>query len=165
MLSRFGIVERLDYYPADELAEVVLRSARLLKIAVEPKAAAEIARRARGTPRIVNRLLRRTRDFAEVLGDGKIDLRMASEALARIFGARARRDGSAFSQGHLEHYKGGRWASTRRPRFPSRAHARRRMNRSCSTRFSESTARGRVVTDRAYEHLACRFRFLWQRLF
>ncbi|HEY2734250.1 MAG TPA: Holliday junction branch migration DNA helicase RuvB, partial [Polyangiales bacterium] len=84
MLSRFGIVERLDYYPSEELTEVVLRSARLMKIAIDPKAAAEIARRARGTPRIVNRLLRRTRDFAEVLGDGKIDLKMAGEALSRL---------------------------------------------------------------------------------
>src|SRR3954453_13279591 len=84
MLSRFGIVERLDYYPAEELTEVVLRSARLLHIAVEPSAAAEIARRARGTPRIVNRLLRRARDFAEVLSDGRIDAKLTSEALRRL---------------------------------------------------------------------------------
>src|SRR5262245_13510242 len=58
MLSRFGIVERLDYYPADELCEVVRRSARLMQIGVSDDAAFELARRARGTPRIANRLLR-----------------------------------------------------------------------------------------------------------
>ena len=158
MLSRFGIVERLDYYPADELAEVVLRSARLLKISVEPKAAAEIARRARGTPRIVNRLLRRTRDFAEVLGDGKIDLRMASEALARLEVDDAGLDemDRRFLKVIIEHYKGGPVgidtlaAALSEPRDTLEDVYEPFL---LQQGFLARTARGRVVTDRAYEHL------------
>jgi holliday junction DNA helicase RuvB len=158
MLSRFGIVERLDYYPADELAEVVLRSARLLKIAVEPKAAAEIARRARGTPRIVNRLLRRTRDFAEVLGDGKIDLRLASEALARLEVDDAGLDemDRRFLKVIIEHYKGGPVgidtlaAALSEPRDTLEDVYEPFL---LQQGFLARTARGRVVTDRAYEHL------------
>src|SRR5258707_13716517 len=66
--ERFGIVARLEFYNADELTRIVLRSAALLKISIEPDGAREIARRSRGTPRIANRLLRRVRDFAEVKG-------------------------------------------------------------------------------------------------
>jgi Holliday junction DNA helicase RuvB len=83
MLSRFGIVERLDYYPAEDLAEVVRRSARLLQIELQDDAALELARRARGTPRIANRLLRRARDYAQVMADGVITTGIAEEALAR----------------------------------------------------------------------------------
>jgi len=72
--SRFGISNRLDYYGPDDLARVVTRSAGILGAALDPKGAMEIARRSRGTPRIANRLLRRTRDFAEVKGTGVIDL-------------------------------------------------------------------------------------------
>lgn len=82
--SRFGITARLDYYSAEELYGIVLRSARILQIPIEEEGAWEIARRARGTPRIANRLLRRTRDFAQVKGTGVITgeiARMALEAL------------------------------------------------------------------------------------
>ncbi len=82
--SRFGHVARLDYYEPEELERVVLRSARLLGVRLEAGAAMEIARRARGTPRIANRLLRRARDFAEVLGDGRLTVQMAREALERL---------------------------------------------------------------------------------
>ena len=70
--DRFGIVQRLEFYTAEELAGIVRRSARILGIACEDDGAGEIARRARGTPRIANRLLRRVRDYAEVRGDGRI---------------------------------------------------------------------------------------------
>jgi len=66
--DRFGYVARLDYYPPDDLQQILARSARLMGMAVEPEATAEVARRSRGTPRIANRLLRRVRDFAEVDG-------------------------------------------------------------------------------------------------
>src|SRR3984957_6868674 len=66
LFSRFGHIVRLDFYPVEELAQIVERSARLLEVEVHPKAALEIARRARGTPRVANRLLRRVRDFADV---------------------------------------------------------------------------------------------------
>ncbi len=81
MRARFGVVERLDYYPIQELREVVTRSARLLGITVTSTGANEIARRSRGTPRIANRLLRRVRDYAEVRGDGMIDKETAAKGL------------------------------------------------------------------------------------
>ncbi|HTQ46517.1 MAG TPA: Holliday junction branch migration DNA helicase RuvB [Polyangiaceae bacterium] len=82
--SRFGHVVRLDFYPPEELAQIVTRSARLLAVPLEPDAAHEIARRSRGTPRIANRLLRRVRDFAEVLGTGKIDRARVVTACERL---------------------------------------------------------------------------------
>lgn len=82
--SRFGINERLDYYPAEELKIVVLRSASILKIKIDEDAAFEIAKRSRGTPRIANRILNRTRDFAEVKGDGKITRKIATQALEAL---------------------------------------------------------------------------------
>jgi Holliday junction DNA helicase RuvB len=82
--SRFGIVHRLDYYQPEDLKKIILRSARILKVKVEEGGAVEIARRARGTPRIANRLLRRVRDFAEVKGDGRIDDKVARQALDQM---------------------------------------------------------------------------------
>lgn len=84
MRARFGIVERLNFYGADDLARIVTRSAAILKVATEPAGALEIARRSRGTPRIANRLLRRVRDYAQVRADGVITAAVAAEALARL---------------------------------------------------------------------------------
>lgn len=75
--DRFGIACRLDFYSPEELGEILLRAARILNIVIDESGAQEIARRARGTPRIANRLLRRVRDFAEVKGDGIIDREVA----------------------------------------------------------------------------------------
>jgi Holliday junction DNA helicase RuvB len=83
--DRFGLVARLDYYDDDELQSIVTRAGGILGIGIDDGGASEIARRARGTPRIANRLLRRVRDFAEVRGDGRIDEATAHEGLA-IFG-------------------------------------------------------------------------------
>ena len=82
--SRFGMTIRLDYYAAQELHRIVMRSARLLEIEVTEDGAAEIARRARGTPRIANRLLRRSRDFAQVEHRGVVDLDVARYSLERL---------------------------------------------------------------------------------
>lgn len=82
--SRFGIVHRLDYYQVEDLRKIILRSAQILGVKVEEGGAEEIARRARGTPRIANRLLRRVRDFAEVKGDGQIDAKIARRALDQM---------------------------------------------------------------------------------
>ncbi|NPV82666.1 MAG: Holliday junction branch migration DNA helicase RuvB [Candidatus Aminicenantes bacterium] len=82
--SRFGIVHRLDYYQVEDLKKIIMRSARILGVKVEESGAEEIAKRARGTPRIANRLLRRVRDFAEVKGDGQIDARIARRALDQM---------------------------------------------------------------------------------
>jgi Holliday junction DNA helicase RuvB len=79
--DRFGIVQRLEFYDIDDLSHIVARSARLLEIPMEPSGGREIARRARGTPRIANRLLRRVRDYAEVKGDGEITEAIAQQAL------------------------------------------------------------------------------------
>lgn len=79
--DRFGIVQRLEFYSAADLAYIVSRSARLLNVPIEPQGAEEIARRARGTPRIANRLLRRVRDFAEVKASGIITADVAAAAL------------------------------------------------------------------------------------
>ncbi len=79
--DRFGITQHLDFYPVEDLTRVVHRSASILGVSVTDEGAAEIARRARGTPRIANRLLRRVRDFAQVRADGAISLALAREAL------------------------------------------------------------------------------------
>ena len=79
--DRFGIVQRLEFYTVDELAKIIVRSATVLGIAIESGGAHEIARRARGTPRIANRLLRRVRDFAEVKGDGRVSETLSVQAL------------------------------------------------------------------------------------
>jgi Holliday junction DNA helicase RuvB len=82
--DRFGIVARLEFYSADELASIVRRSARLLKVPTDDEGAFEIARRSRGTPRVANRLLRRVRDYAEVRADGRIVRAIAHDALAML---------------------------------------------------------------------------------
>jgi holliday junction DNA helicase RuvB len=84
MRARFGIVERLGYYPADELEQIVTRSAGILAVPMDGQGAVEIARRSRGTPRVANRLLRRVRDYAEVKADGRITADVAAAALARL---------------------------------------------------------------------------------
>ncbi|HOW58298.1 MAG TPA: Holliday junction branch migration DNA helicase RuvB [Candidatus Omnitrophota bacterium] len=82
--SRFGIVERLNYYEAEYLAQIVKRSAKLLEIGIDEKGAREIAGRSRGTPRIANRLLRRVRDYAQVKADGKITAEVADQGLKML---------------------------------------------------------------------------------
>lgn len=84
MRARFGIVERLNYYAAEELCNIVKRSSRILNIEVDEEGAMEIASRSRGTPRIANRLLRRVRDFAEVRGSGLVDRQTADYALKQL---------------------------------------------------------------------------------
>jgi Holliday junction DNA helicase RuvB len=79
--ARFGIVHRLDFYEQGDLETIVTRSARILSVTIAPEAAAEIARRSRGTPRIANRLLRRVRDFAEVRADGRVTPGVCHDAL------------------------------------------------------------------------------------
>jgi Holliday junction DNA helicase RuvB len=84
MRARFGLVERLGFYPPDELQQIVVRSAAILQVPMDEAGATEIARRSRGTPRVANRLLRRVRDFAQVKADGRITASVADAALARL---------------------------------------------------------------------------------
>lgn len=82
--DRFGIIHRLELYSIEDLTTIVKRSSKILNIEIENEAAVEIARRSRGTPRIANRLLKRVRDYAMVLGNGKIDLKIAKHALNKL---------------------------------------------------------------------------------
>ncbi len=84
LLSRFGYVVRLDFYPVQELVKIVLRSAKLLNIDVDHDGAVAIGQRSRGTPRVANRLLRRVSDFALVLGNGKVTKNIAEQACERL---------------------------------------------------------------------------------
>jgi holliday junction DNA helicase RuvB len=156
--ARFGIVHRLQFYDVDELTTIVLRSAGLLGIPIAPDGAREIARRSRGTPRIANRLLRRVRDFAQVRGDGTIDLAAARGALADL-----EVDEFGFEEldrkmlGTLiEHYGGG-------PAGLKALAAAVGEDQGTledlyepfliQEGFLQRTPRGRVATRRAYEHL------------
>ncbi len=84
MRARFGVVLRLDYYSPEDLFLIIKRSAKILDVEIEDEGAMELARRSRGTPRIANRLLRRTRDFAQVMADNKITKEVAKMALDRL---------------------------------------------------------------------------------
>jgi Holliday junction DNA helicase RuvB len=84
MRARFGIIERLNYYPAEDLEHIVRRSAEVMHVDVEAQGATEIARRSRGTPRVANRLLRRVRDYAQVKADGRITREVAASALVML---------------------------------------------------------------------------------
>ena len=84
MRARFGMVERLGYYPAEDLQQIVIRSAKILEVTMDPDGAVEIAKRSRGTPRVANRLLRRVRDYAQVRADGTITKTVAEAALSRL---------------------------------------------------------------------------------
>ena len=122
--DRFGVCHRLEHYDAADLRQIVLRSAGILGIDVTPDGAEEISSRARGTPRVANRLLRRVRDFAEVKERGKIDAELASDALEMLEVDRAGLDrhdrqllelmapSSAAARWASRHW---RWRSERRP--------------------------------------------------
>jgi Holliday junction DNA helicase RuvB len=84
MRARFGMVERLNFYPAEDLERIVTRSAALLQVPTDAEGGLEIAKRSRGTPRVANRLLRRVRDFAQVRAEGRITGPVAREALSRL---------------------------------------------------------------------------------
>ncbi|WP_200813094.1 Holliday junction branch migration DNA helicase RuvB [Helcococcus massiliensis] len=79
--DRFGVLLELDLYGEEDLSHIVTRSADILEVAIDPEAALEIGRRSRGTPRIANRLLKRVRDYAQIKGDGNIDINLAKDAL------------------------------------------------------------------------------------
>jgi Holliday junction DNA helicase RuvB len=81
LLDRFGVAERLEYYGPEDLEKIVIRNAKILGVPITEGGARQLARRSRGTPRIVNRLLKRVRDYAQVVGDGKIDEETANAAL------------------------------------------------------------------------------------
>ena len=156
--DRFGIVQRLEFYTPDELAAIVRRSAKILGIACAADGAAEIANRARGTPRIANRLLRRVRDFAQVKADGHITREVTIAAMVMLnvdgegFDALDRRLLSLI----VEHFDGG-------PVGVESLAAALSEERGTiedvlepfliQQGFLMRTARGRMVTNKAYRHL------------
>ena len=158
LLSRFGIEARLDYYDPEELARIVRRSAGILDVTIDDAAALELARRARGTPRIANRLLRRSRDFAEVLGNGKLDLAAAHEALRRLEVDEAGLDemNRRFLRAIIDLYDGGPVgiealaATLSEPRDTLEDVIEPYL---LQNGFLARTNRGRVATDRAFAHL------------
>jgi Holliday junction DNA helicase RuvB len=156
--GRFGIVHRLDFYKPETLTGIVARSAGILNIPIEPAGAAVIARRSRGTPRIANRLLRRVRDYAEVEGDGGIDEATAIAGLEFLEVDRYGFDevDRKLLSTLIEHYQGG-------PAGISAIAAAIGEDRGTiedlyepfliQEGFLQRTSRGRVATQRAYEHL------------
>ncbi|MGB5704556.1 MAG: Holliday junction branch migration DNA helicase RuvB [Polyangiales bacterium] len=158
MRSRFGYVARLDYYPDDALRLIIERSARLLELSLTEEAGHELARRSRGTPRIANRLLRRARDFAQVLSDGKLDGPTAREALERLDVDDAGLDqmDRRYLTVIIDHYDGGPVgietlaAALSEPRDTLEdVYEPYLLQRGLLAR----TARGRVATRHAFEHL------------
>lgn len=161
MRSRFGYVPRLAYYPPEDLEKIVRRNAALLELPLRGEAAMEVARRSRGTPRIANRYLRRARDFAEVLNGGVLDTKTASEALDRLDVDSAGLDemDRAYLRTMIEHYEGGPVgietlaAALSEPRDTLEDVYEPYL---LQQGFIARTARGRMATKRAYEHLGKR---------
>lgn len=158
MLSRFGYIARLNYYGTKALRAIVKRSAGLLALPITDEAINEIARRSRGTPRIANRLLRRARDFAQVLSDGRLDGETAREALNRLEVDRAGLDqmDRRYLSVIIDHYDGGPVGIETLAAALSEAkdtledvYEPYLLQQGLVAR----TARGRVVTKGAYEHL------------
>jgi Holliday junction DNA helicase RuvB len=158
MRSRFGYVARLDYYPEEALRAIIERSARLLGLAITAEAAEELARRSRGTPRIANRLLRRSRDFAQVLSDGRLDGDTAREALMRLEVDEVGLDqmDRRYLSVIIDHYDGGPVgietlaAALSEPRDTLEDVYEPYL---LQKGFVARTARGRVATRHAFEHL------------
>ncbi len=156
--DRFGIVSRLEYYNVEDLTRIVKRSARILGIRIAPEGAHAIASRSRGTPRIANRLLRRVRDFAEVEGDGHVDVEIADHALGRMKVDSRGLDpmDRAYLETMIDKFQGG-------PVGVDTMSAALSEERSTledvyepyliQEGFLQRTARGRVATRLAYEHL------------
>lgn len=156
--DRFGIVARLEYYTEDELTEIVKRTGRVLNTTIDDDAAHELAKRSRGTPRIANRLFKRVRDFAQVLGDGNINLKIAKIALDKLKVDKLGLDSTDYNllKSIIEKFNGGpvgieaiassigEEQSTIEDVYEPYL---------LQTGLLKRTSRGRVVTEKAYKHL------------
>ncbi len=158
LLSRFGIKSRLEYYNADVLKSIVERSAAILNTPITSEASYEIARRSRGTPRIANGLLRRVRDFAQVLSDGKVDMAIAQHALRALNVDEHGLDemDNRILLAIIEKFKGGPVGLTtiatavgEEPGTLEEVYEPFLIQEG----FMQRTPRGREVTAKAYEHL------------
>ncbi len=156
--DRFGLVQRLKFYELDELTEIVLRTAKLLNCAIESEAAIEIARRARGTPRIANRLIRRVRDFAQVKNEPEISQPVAALALDRYNVDRFGLDWTdrLILNTTIDNFNGGPVgletiaAATGEDKKTIEEVIEPYL---LQIGFLQRTSRGRIVTDRARSHL------------
>ncbi len=156
--DRFGVVARLDFYNAQELQTIALRSAQLLGVQIDPQGALEIAKRSRGTPRITNRLLRRVRDFAEVKASGHINEKVAQDALTLL-----EVDGQGFDHMDrkilltiIEKFSGGPVGiETLSSAISEEKDTLEDVYEPylIQSGFIHRTPRGRVATDLAYQHL------------
>ncbi len=157
--DRFGIVSKLEYYDTNELSQIIRRTSRVLQTEIDEEAVSELAARSRGTPRIANRLFRRVRDFAQVLNDdGRIDAQTATHSLDRLKVDKLGLDDvdQRYLRGIIERFKGG----------PVGVEALASSIAEETTTledvyepyllqigFIQRTPRGRVATEKAYEHL------------
>lgn len=156
--DRFGIISKLEYYTDEQLGSIIRRTARVLDVKIDDDAVDEIARRSRGTPRIANRLLRRIRDFAQVLNDGVISRKIADDSLNRLHVDSLGLDevDIRYLKGIIERFHGGPVG------LDALANS---ISEETTTLedvyepyliqigFVNRTTRGRVVTEKAYEHL------------
>jgi Holliday junction DNA helicase RuvB len=162
LLSRFAIKSRLEYYKAPVLNQILLRAATILQVNITEEAVAEIGRRSRGTPRIANGLLRRVRDFAQVLNDGQIDFGITQHALKALHV-----DGHGLDEMDnrilmtiIEKFKGGPVGITtiatavgEEPGTLEEVYEPFLIQEG----FLQRTPRGREVTPKAYDHLGKNF--------
>ena len=155
--DRFGVLSRLEYYNEEQLTEICMRTAQILEIGLEMDAAVEISRRARGTPRIANRLLRRVRDFAQVLGKTTINAHLAKEALDRLQVDRLGLDhiDHKLLMGIIEKFRGGPvGVDTIAATIGEESHTIEDVYEPYLLQigFLQRTPRGRMVTDLVYRH-------------
>lgn len=160
--DRFGIVSKLQFYTEEELTQIVERTGNVLNTTVSKEAALELARRSRGTPRIANRLLKRVRDFALVLGDGKIHSDITKEALDRLKVDRLGLDDTDYHllKSIIEKFNGGPVgiealaASIGEEQTTIEDVYEPYL---LQTGLLKRTSRGRIVTEKAYEHLGINY--------
>ncbi len=156
--DRFGVQSRLEYYTTGQLQEIVIRTAEVLQTEINPQAAVEIASRSRGTPRIANRLLKRVRDFAQVLGNGEIEEKMAAKSLEQLQVDRLGLDhiDHKLLRGIIEKFRGGPVGlETIAATIGEESLTIEDVYEPYLLQmgFLQRTPRGRVVTHLAYQHL------------
>ena len=155
--DRFGVLSRLEYYTRDELSDIVIRTAELFEVDIDSLSALEIARRSRGTPRIANRLLRRVRDFAQVLGNSSITEEVAVDALERLQVDKLGLDhiDRKLLMGIFEKFGGGpRGIDTISATIGEESHTIEGVYEPYLLQigFMQRTPRGRIVTPDVYSH-------------
>ncbi|MGG4265195.1 Holliday junction branch migration DNA helicase RuvB [Peribacillus simplex] len=155
--DRFGVLSRLEYYTENHLADIIIRTARIMDTEMNDQAAAELARRSRGTPRIANRLLRRVRDFAQVRGDGTITAELADYALELMQVDRLGLDhiDHKLLKGIIEKFRGGPVGlETIAATIGEEAHTIEDVYEPylLQVGFIQRTPRGRMATPLVYEH-------------